>query len=174
VDPVCGRGGIGAELSDVRRHPWLAVVVLATAFLWSCANWYDLTFAYEPKTWPTTSGVVTDSRVVDTIIGAHVGRFGDFRYHKIERLNLRYQYQVDGHPYAGTEWNRWPLLERRSALHDSKRYPVDAPVTVHYNPRDPATAVIDTSLPTGALTQFVLGMVVALIAVVSLLRARWR
>jgi hypothetical protein len=62
---------------------------------------------------------------------------------------VTYRYTVNGRQYEGdrlnlagdSAWNRPGLAERKL-----QKYPVDAPVTVYYNPKAPGEAVLERYL----------------------------
>lgn len=139
-------------------------------------NYGDVQWAWAPRAWPTTPGVLTRSEVITDTIARYVsgGRVARMKANVVRHLDVRYEYAVDGKAYVGTTFNRWPQLERQNVGRESRRYPVHATVTVHYDPADPSAAVIDTSLPLNAVSEMALGIVVAAVAFGYLLRTHLR
>jgi hypothetical protein len=88
--------------------------------------------------WPTVPGKVEQSKI-ETRQTARSGTF--------YRLALIYRYDVGGRDYEGDTVEFGPprvtnqdLIERLAA-----KYPVGAPVTVHYDPDAPGDSVLETS-----------------------------
>ena len=82
---------------------------------------------------PTTAGIITHSEV--QVISSGKGASYDAR--------LRYAYRVAGRDFVGNRYRYGSFTasaERARTL--SARYPVGAPVSVRYNPADPADAIL--------------------------------
>lgn len=83
--------------------------------------------------WPSVDGTIIESRIDD----AHL---------EMIKPVLRYRYQVDGQTHVGFRvafsgyGSSRPAMDRLIAP-----YPVGATVRVFYNPRDPASAVLDNT-----------------------------
>lgn len=87
--------------------------------------------------WPTTDGLVTESRVV----GIGGGRAGSGM-----RARVRYAYDVGGFRYNGRRITYLRERGDRSEEHvrkQVKRYPVGSVVRVHYRPDRPNIAVLE-------------------------------
>jgi hypothetical protein len=92
--------------------------------------------------WPTVPGKVEQSRIAKSRIAKSQGQWAAFY-----RLALAYRYEVGGQEYEGDTVQFGP---RRVTAQDlierlADKYPAGAQVTVHYDPDDPATAVLETS-----------------------------
>ncbi len=105
----------------------------------------------EALSWPTAAGTVYKSEVRKNE-KAHRGK----KY----RAFIRYRYEVDGTAHAGKKVRFGPVVtSAREAEATAREFPVDAAVTVYYNPDDPSDAVLDPSRPTGsARTKFLVGI----------------
>ncbi|MBY0455944.1 MAG: DUF3592 domain-containing protein, partial [Gemmataceae bacterium] len=104
---------------------WAGVVVVADA-----AVAYGVRTAVRSADWTPTDGVVTRSEL----------KFG--RKNSVS-LDLAYSYAVDGRRLTGREYQPGPHLlpsDKWRAVHAA--LPVGSRVTVHYNPADPAEAVL--------------------------------
>ena len=106
------------------------------ALLAARRRWFEAR-ARASGAWPTVPGKVERSRVEKAAT----------QYGTNYRLALAYRYQVGGRDYEGDRVEFGPrrvdsqdLIERLA-----EKYPAGAQVTVHYDPDDPANAVLETS-----------------------------
>jgi uncharacterized protein DUF3592 len=106
------------------------------AFYYARMRWNQARAAAS-RNWPTVPGVVETSKVE-----RRQGRWAAFY-----KLALGYRYEVDGRRYAGdtvqfgpARVTAWELIE---SLAD--KYPAGAQVTVHYDPDDPGSSVLETA-----------------------------
>ncbi|MCC6792129.1 MAG: DUF3592 domain-containing protein [Thermomicrobiales bacterium] len=93
------------------------------------------TLAVDSRSWPTASGVVTASRVVDDSY-----RTNDFEPY------VTYSYAVAGKPYVGdvVRSGGFDYRSQRSAEAKLADYPVGSTVAVRYDPDDPSRAVLES------------------------------
>jgi hypothetical protein len=137
------------------------------AFLAARRRWFEAR-ARDAVAWPTVAGKVEGSRIEK--MAAQYGT----KY----RLALAYRYQVGGQDYEGDRVEFGPrrvgseeLIERLA-----DKYLAGADVTVHYDPDDPATAVLETSEEMARQNQwvvwFLLGMPVGL-SILAAVRNAW-
>jgi len=95
------------------------------------------------RSWPTVTGAVTESYV------SRSRRSGSSQWS--ETLHFRYRYQVNGKTYDGDTISYAKGLFDGASTQVS-RYPQGSPVSVYYDPKDPASAVLDPGTgPTPAL-----------------------
>lgn len=88
------------------------------------------------QSWPTASGVITESRVVESSSGRRRGRS--------YTAKVEYAFQVDGQDVKGTRISyRLQPSGQSGASERVAQYPLGAPVTVHYDPADPSQAVLE-------------------------------
>jgi hypothetical protein len=96
------------------------------------------------KTWPTTTGTITDNFISNEwTSGSHGG--GHYTYYP----NVAYEYQVGASSYTG---NRISVVSSGSsdssyAQNVLDYYYVGAVVTVHYDPNDPTRSVLEIGGP---------------------------
>jgi hypothetical protein len=111
---------------------WLALLVLLIRAVW---------LAIRSRQWPQTSGKITHS---------HKEAAGN-RY----RVLLEYEYTVKGYRYTSHILSFLDLFvlffmngerSKRAANHVTAKYPVNAEVTVHYDPKNPKRAVLETEI----------------------------
>jgi hypothetical protein len=86
------------------------------------------------RTWPVTSGVITDSRWRTRTSGGHEEKTS---------ADIRYRYTVGGQIYRGDVISYGDMLFA-SDSDRLQRYPQGATVEVHYDPRDPGLAVLES------------------------------
>jgi len=126
--------------------------------------------------WPTVPGAITASSVGTIATGGSTGGH-DFV------PDIDYAYAISGHSYVGHRV-RFVAFARKSAEEAGAvvaLYPVNAAVTVHYDPADPASAVLEAGAPAASWQRKAIGVAsvaIALGVVLSLLVAftqrRWR
>lgn len=102
--------------------------------------------------WPTTSAVITYSRVE--------GGVGSI--YSADGPNVRFRYTVKGSEYKSDHWG-FPIVGAGLGSNADAivaRFPQGAQVDVHYNPNDPQQATLDTALtgPWFWLLVFVVGL----------------
>jgi len=87
--------------------------------------------------WPTTNGIVTESRVAESTGGRRRGRS--------YTAKVEYAFQADGRELKGTRVSyRLQPTGHSGASERVAQYPVGASVTVHYDPADPSQSVLET------------------------------
>ena len=94
------------------------------------------------RSWPTVTGVITESRVQSTR-----DRDGQWSH----KARIRYRYAVNGKFYDGDTISYAKGLFEGASVQVS-RYAQGSPVGVYYDPKDPTSAVLDPGTgPTPAL-----------------------
>ena len=113
--------------------------------------------ALASRSWPTTRGVVEQSRV-ETIRSRRADRS------KTYRPRVRYAYEVDGRSYSAERisFGDSAIGLRGPAARIADRYPGGSRVTVHYSPEQPAEAVLVTGLTLGSAGVPLVGLGVCL------------
>ena len=88
--------------------------------------------------WPQAQGVITSSRLVP----------GHFKQIKGYRPEIQYRYQVGGTEYLGSRrsFSRPNLATRAASESVIDAYPAGRTVTVFYDPKDPAFALLEPGL----------------------------
>jgi hypothetical protein len=114
------------------------------------------------KKWPTTAGRITQSEVVTTTQEHRRARSGRVRYVTMYVPRIVFTYQVDGTSFKGDNIG-WSGSASTPALAEKyvKRYALQAPVEVFYNPQDPTKS---TLAPGGGTIALVLWLITALLA----------
>lgn len=113
--------------------------VTAGMFLFLRNVWL-LLGAVESRRWPNVQGLVVASQVEDKT---------DSEGGRLYRPRVSYRYSVNGQDFVGeracfgdADYVGWALFARDIVA----RYRVRSPVTVHYDPSDPADAVLEPGL----------------------------
>lgn len=97
------------------------------------------------ETWPTVQGTIASVRLHDTRQRRHdqIGNTQFIRTDVTYHVSLSYDYEVEGRRYSG---NRLAFDIKGSSLdyvqHEMAKYGQGTPVTVHYNPADPADSMV--------------------------------
>ncbi len=93
------------------------------------------------KTWPTTSGTITDNFISSDWTSDSHGSGGHYSYYP----NVVYIYQVGGTSYTGYRISVMSSGSSDSSYAQSvlDYYYVGASVTVHYDPNDPARSLLE-------------------------------
>jgi len=101
--------------------------------------------------WPAVPGVVT-FRGIEEVFDS-VGTSGSASRASSFRTNIEYAYTVDANTYTGRQIRLGVATSgsKASAQAVADRYPVGAPVEVHYDPGNPADAAIERSTSTPLL-----------------------
>ena len=127
------------RLFDGRRDAWGAVLFGVFMIVWGV---YARQQAMRSRFWPTVPGVVTEWRHSDSR-----GR--------TSTPSIRYRYRVQSQSYTGAliSYDRfWPDEDRVST------YPEGLQVDVHYDPADPAKAVLEPGPGPGAGLKLLIGL----------------
>jgi hypothetical protein len=131
---------------------WWAIFqlfVLFAVICWPIAAWFILTGrgaraqALASQKWPTAPGTVLQSEVVRT-----VRLFSNEANDYIYTPTVRYAYEVAGKRYEG-DTIRFGLIVGKQPFQEDgviKPYPVGGAVNVHYDPADPKTSVLETTV----------------------------
>jgi hypothetical protein len=133
----------------------------------------ELRHVLEPRDWPTVPGVVTESRISDDMVPA-VPPLSRAHPRIVTRFHVRYAYTIHGREYSSTRLNLLPRTGRQDSRSLVARYPINAAVIVYYDAHDPATAVIDTSIPIASAVQVTFGGAVAGVGLWFLMRRTHR
>jgi Protein of unknown function (DUF3592) len=96
----------------------------------------DVAHAVRSAVWPTVTGKVLSSEVEH-----HFGKGPQFT------ARVRYEYQVGGQRFEGftIHFSQRKFRLAETADQVIRNYPVGSMVDVHYDPNEPATAVLETS-----------------------------
>jgi Protein of unknown function (DUF3592) len=104
--------------------------------------------AQKSLSWPSTEGVISHSAVL------RQANSNDVTY----KADVAYRYKVRGHDYSS---ERITLVDFSSGAGRAQgivsRYPDAAPVTVYYNPVDPADAVLERGGTSGIGLLYIVG-----------------
>lgn len=145
-----------------------AGVGYAFAFHWGIPL---LEKARASETWPVTSGVVETATVVSSTDGD-----GDTMY----EADIVYRYAVLGRDYRGSDvevGGQVRSSSRKHALRVVNRYQPGDAVDVHYNPDDPADAILEPGATPGGHLVYWIGLAFlafgALIASATLVKLAW-
>lgn len=142
-------GVMGDYFVDVtsRTTPLRAFVIGAyiggpiAALVYGWGEW-NAALGHASKAWPTASAIIKESRVAEQGTYVKTMRTGT-RY----RLEVEYRYRVQGTKYTNRRvqfGNKW-LDDEDFVRKLAAKYPAGAEVTVHYNSKNPSSAVLDTS-----------------------------
>ncbi|HTD59314.1 MAG TPA: DUF3592 domain-containing protein [Gemmatimonadaceae bacterium] len=141
------------------RRSWLVWLVVAFGALLAISSAQDIDSIAETARWPTTPGTIVASSIAPEDIGTLINRWRSARIYT-NRLHLTYAFEVGGRPYTGTRWSALSPSGNQATHAMLRKYAPGTGVTVHYDPRDPSAAVLDTSWPIGRWLQ--LGCALAL------------
>lgn len=131
----------------MRSRSWLTWLVIVFGVLWAIAMAQDIETVAETARWPTTPGTIVSSALSRDMIRTYMGRYSRVRPVFAYRLHLQYAYSVAGSQYTGWRWNALPPSTNQATHAMLRKVPAGRAVVVHYDPRDPVSSVIDTSLP---------------------------
>jgi hypothetical protein len=144
VQPKADRA---ASSPDWKVYMLRLVYAVFFLFLWGIYLWFFVFFVRQRKTmraslsWPQVTGTIGGA-----IVERRSGRYGASYY--VPRAT--YLYDVYGVPYMGTRigFNQRTYSERKDAQAALDPYPEKSTVTVYYDPKTPAQAVLVPQPPT--------------------------
>jgi hypothetical protein len=96
----------------------------------------------DSREWPTTEGVITESRIVSSHETSTEKGWHGSRYEY--EVRVQYSYSVDGVSYSG---NRLRIRSTKYSLEGNAQrelaeYPVGQRVRVYYNPKEPERSLL--------------------------------
>ena len=133
----------------------IGLTLLGASTTWFGRLWWT---AHASKRWPTTTGRVTESKVILRKRGTR----GVSASHR-----LRFEFEVDGTRYAGDRRCFGDFIEGNVAIVQelAQRLATDASVTVHYDPRDPKRSTleprVDLRVPMAAIVSALIAAAIA-------------
>lgn len=117
--------------------------------------------------WPTTQGVILKSEIVEHVTKTRTGNNHLQTYTSYEPV-VEYQYTVNGEVMTGKRLafglTRLPLEKAQEYL---KKYPVNAQVPVHYNPRQVRDSRLEVTAAAAA-PQLIIGIIIGAIGLIWL------
>jgi Protein of unknown function (DUF3592) len=124
------------------------------------------------RRWPTVSGLITNSSVVEEVIEDDSDQDSTIR-RKTHRycVDLRYAYRINARDYAGTSAGfGWTAIygTRDQAETAASRYKPDEPVTVYYDPDQPGTAVLEPDNRQGSFAPLVFSAIFGIAGAIML------
>jgi len=124
------------------------------------------------RRWPSVSGTITTSSVVEEVIEDDSDKDSTIR-RKIHRyhLDLRYAYRVGARDYVGTSVGfGWTAIygARDQAETAASQYRPGEPVTVYYDPDQPGTAVLEPDNRKGSFAPLVFSAIFAIAGAIML------
>jgi hypothetical protein len=145
---------------DTTKIIYIAFIVLGVFFI-GMAIMQQLKAKKAEKTWPTAPGVILSS-IVGTHL-SHSSRGGTTTQYMPE---VAYEYQVNEITYKGSSVGFGKsTTSSRKATEIVSRYPQGTAVSVHYDPQDPAKAVLETKAYSFG-SNLALGIIIAVMGVV--------
>ncbi|MEA3464730.1 MAG: DUF3592 domain-containing protein [Thermodesulfobacteriota bacterium] len=111
------------------------VLVLIAGIILGGYGFWNVYWGYESKSWPTTQGVIIDSRIAGStrIIG--------------RKAFIKYEYFLDGECYVSPLVSyTWKCVDYQGSIDILREYPKDTLVTVYYNPANHDNAVLKTEI----------------------------
>jgi hypothetical protein len=156
-----------SRVRQVSGITWVAYALLLFGLAGLGVRGFRLVQGLISRTWPTTSGVITRSRITAT-----TDSDGDSHY----TVEVAYEYVVDDVAYRGDRVSYGGVFLNFRTLSAAEQtmseYPQGRQVVVSYDPRNPQRAVLSTDAQSVSL-QGLLGFgVLAIIGTLMLLGAR--
>jgi hypothetical protein len=158
---------------------WISVILGAVGL--GVIGWglWQLLKAARTRKWPTASGTLLTSTVTHReALPPDRDDDGPSRPRSPEtlyRAAVTYRYQVDGRTFTG---DRLGLDEVETssephARHVSERFKSGAPVTVYYDPANPALAILQPGIRPASWLGVAIGVIFLIISTAMLLFVRW-
>ncbi|MDY0189116.1 MAG: DUF3592 domain-containing protein [Desulfuromonas sp.] len=139
-----------SNIKKVRLLPIL--LVLASGVIIGVYALLNVYWGYESQNWPTTEGLIIDSRIAGStrIIG--------------RKAFLKYEYYVDGVPYISRIVSyTWKCVDYQGSIDILREYPEGKRALVYYDPENPHNAVLKTEISGRILWLFLLSAMTILI-----------
>jgi hypothetical protein len=115
-----------------------------------------------PLSWPAVNGEVRSAIVSSDTVAAYIGKWRNSPIVE-SRFHITYSYRVGGESYLGSQVDRLPAA-RHNANADFRRYPTGEAVLVHYDPKRPSEAVLQTPWPIRSLLTSIVGVMLLMLA----------
>ncbi len=107
------------------------------------------------RSWPTADGVITSSKLDTNTVQAK-DRAGYLRYRGSYVPKVSYNYTVDGRQLEGSRITREPRADDHGDVVVAQ-YPVGKTVKVYYDPKDPASSVLELKTSIGGVILAAIG-----------------
>jgi hypothetical protein len=142
----------------------LPAVAILIAILSLVSFVHGLQLASASARWPTASGTVTASDVIEEEIEDTDNENDKSRIRMIHRyqVDLRYAYQVGQRDFTGLAPNwGWTGIygTREAAEKAAAQYARGEPVVVHYDPAQPGNAVLEPGSRKGSMAPLIFGLI---------------
>jgi hypothetical protein len=111
--------------------------------------------SYKSATWPSVTGEVKELGLKD---------YSDSDGPAFSP-EIRYEYLVDGKVHSGKNWHYrfGPLFSKKEkAQVYLNQYSIGMKIAIHYEPNKPESSVLETSLNTGTLAMFIIGIFISI------------
>ncbi len=134
---------------------WYAIILLAGLLVFGLGL-REMYLASASASWPTCPGYVVYSEVKESV-RRDIGDAPSYS------ANVTYKYEVDGKEYTSDTvfFGQYNSGFTGIVKKIVERYPVRKRVTVHYDPRNPQTAVLETGWSWGAFLLATVGLIFA-------------
>jgi Protein of unknown function (DUF3592) len=129
-------------------------LVIVCCALLAASSAIDVAQTVRSARWPSVTGAIIASNSRVDLVAVAPGGTG--RGYRLRRLYLKYRYDVDGRKYESSQANMLSAYVSTPTRQELENYATGHSVVVHYDPKEPAMAVIDTSLPWGRCIQLAL------------------
>lgn len=130
------------------------VLVLVGGLVIGMYGLWNVYWGYESQSWPTTEGVIIDSRIAGStrIIG--------------RKAFIKYDYYVDGERYISPLVSyTWKCIDYEGSIQILREFPKDKNVVVYYNPDNPENAVLKTEISGRISWMFLFSVLTILIGI---------
>jgi hypothetical protein len=155
------------DADESRGRRLAAAFVLTFAILGLAVYPLQVLPVLQARQWPTASGQIVDQSVAYELLYVRIGKSSNSDV-KEERIRVKFRYETAGASRVGTRIS--PVRAFEPATQEGRaRLAVGTQVLVHYDPDAPDNAVIDVSLPWGAIVGTLLSLAGVLLAA-----PRWR
>ncbi len=140
---------------------WRTTLIVCGVLLFAAGLFGLSRVGIDTSRWPSVDGTIVDSQVQSV-----TSHDRDTHRTKVDYIiKVRYEYLVGGQRYEGSARNlTWDPVaksfsQREMELERTVKYPVGGRLPVHYDPRKPSRAVLDTS-PADARTKVAFSLLV--------------
>ena len=149
------------------RVMWVVIAfLLVIGALFTAIGVHGLTLGFESRSWPSTEGQITQSKVERRKSSSGTGKKRTAFYHAI----VNYKFSVDGRPYKGSRVSSADAGRGKPehAERTVKRYPEGSSATVYYMPEAPGTCLLEPGFQVSAFVFSSIGLILLLLSGVLL------
>jgi hypothetical protein len=181
-DACCNSGAIDTESAHIDRNSDTFVVIHRSHVAWlviilgsvaAGSTWLTIARIMQTARWPTVPGVMTAVSASPNRVVVPRTRLG-LPVTQRSRIYVSYTCRVSDREYRGSRLSAALPSARDATRQAFMKYAIGNAVTVHYDPADPSTAVLETAIPGPLILEFLLAVGFTAAVLIGTRPHRWR